>query len=130
MRLTMTILFAAAMLSVATDATAAASSIRRIYKVDNVAATIDGDKLTVNATGAAVTGGWGHTRLRLKSIPHREPNRLVFEFVAAPPSPKMAVVQMLVPVNATITIRTPHFIVKHVDVEAEMNSAEAQVITH
>jgi len=120
-------LAAAIVLTVFCDA-AAASSLKRVYRIDSCAATIDGNQISIIASGATATGGWSNPQLRQRRAPRGENNILVFELVAAPPPSKKAVVQALVPVTAKLTVRNPHGPVKQIEVDAEMNSSIAQVI--
>ena len=107
---------------------AAASSLKRVYRIDSCAATIDGNKITIIASGATATGGWSNAQLHQSRAPQGEKNILVFELVATPPLPKKAVVQTLVPVSAKLSMRVPHGPIKQIEIDAEMNSSIAQVI--
>jgi hypothetical protein len=121
------LLVMAASLAVSCNA-AAASSLKRVYRIDSCAATIDGNEISVIASGATATGGWTNAQLRQRRAPRGEKNILVFELVATPPAPKKAVVQTVVPVNAKLSMRVPHGPIKQIEIDAEMNSSIAQVI--
>ena len=120
--------FSAVLLSgVLAAGSAAAASVKEIYKVDSVAASISNGKLVVIAAGAVSTGGWGKPRLRVKPGHKPEADTLEFEFVAPPPAPGTAVIQALIPVSATLTTKLPPYGVTHVKVDAETNSAAAEI---
>jgi hypothetical protein len=110
--------------------TAATSSPKRVYRIDSCAATINGNQISIIASGAAATGGWSNPQLRQRKAPRGEKNTLVFELVATPPPIKKVVVQVLVPVTAKLTMHIPRGPVKQIEVYAEMNSSIAQVIGH
>jgi hypothetical protein len=106
---------------------AAAAGPKQIYKVDGAAASIHDNKLMIIATGAVVTGGWSKPRLRLKPGHKPENNTLEFEFLALPPGPNDAVIQSLVPVTATLATRLPPYGVTQIRIEAQTNSAVAEI---
>jgi hypothetical protein len=125
---TFSILVACAFSAFANVGPAAAAGPKPIYKVDSVAASIQGKKLTIIAAGAVSTGGWSKARLRLK--PHKpEADTLEYEFVATPPAPDATVVQVLIPVSATLVTKLPPYGVTQVKVDAETNNTAAEV-TH
>jgi hypothetical protein len=130
MRLVTAFVVVCGVLLSATGGSAAASSMKRIYKVDSVAASINGGKLTIMAAGAVSTGGWGKARLRLKPGHKPEANTLVIEFLAAPPPPSVTVIQALVPVTATLTMHLPPYGTEQIEVEAEMNSSIVPIATN
>jgi hypothetical protein len=104
---------------------AAAPVEKRVYKVDSVIATRHGTNLLVQVKGAVETGGWRKPRLRV--LPHPEGHTLVVEFLAQPPPPAAMVIQALVPISASVHIRTrPH--ISSVRAEAEANEVTAQIL--
>lgn len=103
--------------------------MKPIYKVDSVAASVHGDRLTIIAAGAVSTGGWSRARLRLKPGHKPETDTLEFQFVATPPAPDAMVIQALIPVSATLSINLPPYGVTQIKIDAETNSANAE-ITH
>ena len=105
---------------------AAAASLKPIYKVDSVAATIQGREMTIIASGAVATGGWTHPLLRPK-LHRAEDKTLEFQFVASPPSPSATVIQALVPVTVKRTMRLPPYGVTQIKIDAESNSAIASI---
>ena len=122
---TFSILVACAFFAFANVGPAAAAGPKPIYKVDSVAASIQGKKLTIIAAGAVSTGGWSKARLRLK--PHKpEADTLEYEFVATP-APDAMVVQALIPVSATLVTKLPPYGVTRVKINAETDSATANI---
>lgn len=123
---TFSILVACLFFAFANVGPAAAAGPKPIYKVDSVAASIQGKKLTIIAAGAVSTGGWSKARLRLK--PHKpEADTLEYEFVATPPAPDAMVVQALIPVSATLVTKLPPYGVTRVKINAETDSATANI---
>jgi hypothetical protein len=127
MRGVTTILAAAALLATASPGVAAAAGLRPIFKVDSAAATISGNRMTIIASGAVPTGGWGKARLRLKPGHKPETSQLEFEFLAVPPPANEAVIQALVPVTVTLTMHLPPYAVTQIRVDAQTNSAVAGI---
>jgi hypothetical protein len=126
MRSAATILIAAGLLVAGGSGAAAAAGLKPILKVDSAAVSIKGDQMTIIASGAASTGGWGKARLRAK--PHKpEAGELDFEFVAVPPSSDETVIQALVPVTVTLTTHLPPYGVTQIRVDAQTNSTTAEI---
>ncbi|HSM94897.1 MAG TPA: hypothetical protein VLT91_02560 [Rhizomicrobium sp.] len=121
------ILIAGGFLAAANVGFAAAASLKPIYKVDSVAASVRGNKLTIIAAGAVSTGGWSKARLRLKPGHRAETDTLEFQFVATPPAPDAIVIQALIPVSATLTTKLPPYGVTQIKVNAETNDATAEI---
>jgi hypothetical protein len=123
-----TTILVAAMLIVAADfSVAAAAGLLPIYKVDSAAVTLNKGRMTIIASGAVSTGGWGKARLRMKPGHRPESHELDFDFLAVPPPPGEAVIQALLPVTATLTTRLPPYGVTQVRVDAQTNSAVAEI---
>lgn len=127
LRRAFTILIAGGFLAAANGGFAAAASLKQIYKVDSVAASIHGNRLTIIAAGAVSTGGWSKARLRLKPGHRPEADTLEFQFVATPPAPDAMVIQALIPVSATLTTKLPPYGVTQIKVDAEADSATAKI---
>jgi hypothetical protein len=123
------ILTASGILTLANIGPAAAASPKLVYKVDSVAASVQHDKLTIIVAGAVATGGWNKARLRLKPGHKPETETLEYELVATPPAPDAMVIQALIPVSATLVTKLPPYGVTEIKVDAETNSATAD-ITH
>ena len=105
----------------------AAAELKPIFKVDSAAAFVRGNRMTVIASGAVSTGGWGKARLRVKPGHRPETAELEFEFLAAPPPANETVIQALVPVTATMTTHLPPFGVKQVRIDAQTNSTVTEI---
>ena len=98
---------------------------KRVYKVDSVIATVKGQKLIIQAKGAVQTGGWKGARLHV--IHSAEPKSMTVEFLATPPPPGMAVIEALVPVEATLELRArPH--IANVHAVADANEVTSQIL--
>ncbi|MGN6148931.1 MAG: hypothetical protein ACTHPD_10365, partial [Rhizomicrobium sp.] len=79
------------------------------------------------AAGAVSTGGWNKARLRLKPGHKPEGDTLEYELIATPPAPDAIVIQALIPVSATLVTKLPPYGVTQIKVDAETNSATADV---
>jgi hypothetical protein len=121
------ILTASGILALANMGCAAAASPKLVFKVDSVAASVAHDKLTIIAAGAVSTGGWNKARLRLKPGHKPEGDTLEYELIATPPAPDAMVIQALIPVSATLVTKLPPYGVTQIKVDAETNSATADV---
>jgi hypothetical protein len=99
---------------------------KQVYKVDSVIATAKGKVITIQAKGAVQSGGWTQAKLHLL---HNDGHILTMEFVAAPPSPDMTVIDALVPMTANAVVRTSHAAkIVSVRVQATANEVTAQVL--
>ncbi len=114
------------LLAAAAPALAAASTDKRVYKVDSVIATAKPKSrvVEIQAKGAVQTGGWRKARLPLL---RNDGKTLTLEFLAAPPPAEMTVIDQLVPVKATAEIHTRHRITS-VHVIADANEVTAQIL--
>jgi hypothetical protein len=92
--------------------------------VDSVIATAKGKTVVVQAKGAVSSGGWKNARLHMV---RSDGKTLVMEFIATPPPPDMTVIEVLVPMEASVTIR-PHGPVAAVQVMADANDVTAQLL--
>jgi len=119
-------LIACSFLVIANAGPAAAAGPKPIFKVDSVAASIEGKKLTIIAAGAVSTGGW--TKARLRQKPHKpEADTLEYEFVATPPPPDAMVVQVLIPVTTTLVTKLPPYGVTQIKIDTDSNSTTAEI---
>ena len=103
-------------------ATPALAADKRVFRIDSLIATQKGGMITLQAKGAAQTGGWSKPRLHLI---RNDGHVLTVEFLATPPPPDMTVIDGLVPVTATIQIRGH---AESVHVEADENEITSQVL--
>jgi hypothetical protein len=117
--------FAALFLSASADA----QTVKPVYKVDSASAKIVNQHLVISAQGAVRTGGWENPHLHVKEVYVPEADTLVVEFLATPPSKKDVVIQMVVPVSATVTTGVPHDAMTQVKIVSETNSVTVP-ITH
>jgi len=103
---------------------AALGADKRVYKVDSVIATAKGKTVVIQAKGAVTSGGWKNARLHLV---RSDGKTLVVEFIATPPPPDMTVIEVLVPMEASLTLR-PRSGVATVQVMAEVNDVTTQLL--
>ncbi len=125
-----TLLLAAAALTICAIAPANAGVHVRnklVYRVDSVHAKVTGRKLTITADGAVRTGGWQNPHLVARPQHQAEGDTLTVEFRATPPGKGMAVIQALLPVSATVTVKLPRYATTKVDVIAETNHVSAPI---
>ena len=127
MRGAITILAAVLFFLTAGSCVAAAAGLKPVYKVDSAAAFIRGNRMTIIASGAVSTGGWGKARLHLKPGHKPETSELDFEFLAVPPPANEAVIQALVPMTVALTTRLPPYGVTEIRIDAQTNSATAEI---
>jgi hypothetical protein len=118
------VLAAALLLAVPAFGGPALAADKRVYKVDSVIATAKGKTVVVQAKGAVSSGGWKNARLHMI---RSDGKTLVMEFIATPPPPDMTVIEVLVPMEASVTIR-PHGPVAAVQVMADANDVTAQLL--
>ena len=123
MRGVITVLIAAAFLG---TGAAAAAGLKPVYKVDSAATTVSGSRITIIASGAVSTGGWGKARLRMRPGHKPEEHEMEFDFLAMPPPPHETVIQALVPVTTTLTTRVPYGVTQ-VRIDAQTNSVVAEI---
>lgn len=96
----------------------------RVHRIDSLVATRKKGAILVEAKGAVETGGWKNARLH---VLHSDAHGVIVEFVASPPPPGMTVIEALVPVAATATIRA-RGPVPSVRVLADANEMTAQIL--
>jgi hypothetical protein len=96
---------------------------KAVYRVDRVSVTAEGNKITIDASGAVRTGGWFEPRLVVKAAGGPT---MVLELRAIPPLQDDAVIQSLMPVEASTTLRMPAN-VSSVQVISETNTVSEAV---
>lgn len=86
---------------------APAAPEKPVARIDSLIATLRKGRVVIQATGAVMGGGWAHVTLRpVKPAPPADPHTLVVEFVGLPPPVNEAVIPGLVPVTASLTVRS------------------------
>lgn len=95
----------AALLALPAPAFASVSE-KEVSRIDSLIAAVKDGRLTVEAKGAVMGGGWKHAALKpVKSTEPADAHVLILDFVAAPPDPSEAVIPGLLPVAAAITLK-------------------------
>jgi hypothetical protein len=117
----------AAIALAAATATAIAAAPKPIYQVDSVVAKIVNHHLVVQARGAVVSGGWTKPRLHLETKHTPESPETVIEFQATPPDGGDAVIQALLPVEATAVFPLPRYGTVRVKVTTQTNAVTAPI---
>ena len=74
-----------------------------IFRVDSVSASLKDHRILIHANGAVKSGGWTAPTLRVETIQPAGGQTLVVDFAAVPPAPDAAVIQELLPVEASMT---------------------------
>ena len=100
---------------------------RPVSRVDSLTATEKNDRLTIEAQGAVMGGGWKHPALRL-ARQSGDAHILVVEFVAEPPEPNDAVIPGLLPVTASLVIKAPRKGLVSVRAVASDNEIISQIL--
>ena len=95
---------------------------KKVWRIDSLIATQQGGIITVQAKGAVMSGGWKNARLKLV---RNDAHGAMFEFIAAPPPTGMTVIDAVVPVSATATLRGR---TGSVHASAEVNEMTTQVL--
>ena len=81
-------------------------SDKPVARIDSLIATVKGGKITIQARGAVMGGGWKHVALKpAKPTLPGDAHTIVLEFVAQPPLSNEAAIPGLLPVTATITLK-------------------------
>ena len=86
---------------------AAAVADKPVARIDSLIATQKNGKILIRASGAVTGGGW--TRIALKPVKPTLPadaHTIVVEFVGQPPPPNEAVIPGLLPVTASLTLKS------------------------
>jgi hypothetical protein len=103
----------------------AATTEKRVYKVDGVIASTKNGRLTVEVKGAVPSGGWRQPKLHILRASH--PHTLTLELLAAPPPTDAPVIEGLVPIQARLATRAVHGVVA-VEVQADVNAITTQIL--
>jgi hypothetical protein len=86
---------------------AAVAADKPVARIDSLIATAKNGRIIIQAKGAVTGGGWTHVALRpAKPTPPADAHTLVVEFIASPPPPNEAVIPGLLPVAASLTVKT------------------------
>ena len=91
---------ACVLVAVAAQDAFAASEL--VYRIDSASVAATRGRLVVSANGAVKSGGWTKPMLRIRrgTAPA---DTLMVEFVATPPRSMRAVVQVILPISASLT---------------------------
>ena len=81
---------------------AQAAGPKPVYRIDGVTVETQGNRVSVEARGAVRSGGWSDPRLVVKNSSGAT---LILELRATPPPSGDIVIQSLLPVTATTTLR-------------------------
>jgi hypothetical protein len=114
--------FFALFLAVLLCASPALAADKRVLRIDSLIASQKDGAILVQARGAAPTGGWTKPHLHLM---HGDGHTITLEFIATPPPPGMTVIDALVPVTATLSVKGR---AASVHVLADENEITSQVI--
>ena len=104
------------------SASPALAADKRVLRIDSLTASQKDGAVLVQAKGAVESGGWTKPHLHLL---HGDGHSLALEFLAAPPPPGMTVIDGLVPVTATLSVKG-HAV--SVQVQADENEITSQVL--
>ncbi len=108
---------------------AVAAPAKLVYRIDRATARIEHHRLVITATGAVSTGGWAKPRLRLHEASAPEASTLAVDFLATPPHHGATVAQVIVPVNAHVAARLPHYGVVQVKIASQTNNVVVPITT-
>ena len=103
-------------------ASPALAADKRVLRIDSLTASQKDGAILVQAKGAVSSGGWTKPHLHLV---RGDGHTVALEFLAAPPPPGMTVIDGLVPVTATLSIKGR---ATSIHVEAEENEITSQVL--
>jgi hypothetical protein len=96
--------------AMAAPARATASPIvadKPVARIDSLIATSKAGRIIIQAKGAVTGGGWTHITLRpIKSTLPADAHTMVVEFVGVPPASNEAVIRGLLPVAASLTLKS------------------------
>jgi hypothetical protein len=106
----------------------AAQAEKPVSRIDSLIATEKDGRLTVQAKGAVMGGGWKHAALKpARSTAPADAHVLILNFVAEPPDPGQAVIPGLLPVSAAISLKARKGIVSVRAVSAS-NEVTTQIL--
>jgi hypothetical protein len=103
-------------------ATPALAADKRVFRIDSLIATQKNGTILVQARGAVQTGGWTKPHLH---VMHSDGHTVTLEFLAAAPPPGMTVIEALVPVTASLVLKSR---AASVHVQADENEITSQVL--
>jgi hypothetical protein len=103
-------------------ASPALAADKRVFRVDSLIATQKDGTVLVQAKGAVQSGGWTRPHLH---VMHSDGHTVTLEFLAAAPPPGMTVIEALVPVVASLSIKAR---AASVHVLADENEITSQVL--
>ena len=95
---------------------------KRVLRIDSLTASQKDGAILVQAKGAVSSGGWSKPHLHLV---RGDGHTVALEFLAAAPPPGMTVIDGLVPVTASFSVKGRATSVR---VEAEENEITSQVL--
>jgi hypothetical protein len=95
---------------------------KRVLRIDSLTASQKNGAILVVAKGAVSSGGWTKPHLHLVRGDGRT---IALEFLAAPPPQGMVVIDGLVPVTATLSVKGRAV---SIHVQAEENEITSQVV--
>src|SRR5258707_9546392 len=84
-------------------ATPALAAEKRVFRIDSLIATQQDGIILLQAKGAVDTGGWTKPRLH---VMHADRRILTLEFLAPAPPPGLTVLDALLPVMATVQVKS------------------------
>jgi hypothetical protein len=100
---------------------------RLVARIDALIATEDKNNVLIQARGAVASGGWRQARLR--AVKADDPHTIVVEFVATPPGENQAVIEGLLPIHASTSIRLRRGVVS-VRVISSSNEITSQILKY
>ena len=100
---------------------------RLVARIDNLIATEDKNNVLIQARGAVASGGWREARLR--AVKADDPRTIVVEFVATPPAATQAVIEGLLPIHASTSVRLRRGVVS-VRVVSGSNEITSQILKY
>ena len=103
-------------------ASPALAADKRVLRIDSLTASQKDGAILVQAKGAVSSGGWTKAHLHLL---HGDGHTIVLEFLATPPPADMIVIDGLVPVAATLSVKGRATSIR---VQADENEITSQVI--
>ena len=106
---------------------AVATRSHLVFRIDKISASIEGTKLTIEASGAVQTGGWTHPRLKPIKPSASEAPTLRMEFVADPPPQNRVVISALLPIKAEFQGPLPKYGTVAVSVNSQTNEITTQI---
>jgi len=106
----------------------AAVADKPVARIDSLIATSKAGRIIIQAKGAVTGGGWTHITLRpIKSTLPADAHTMVVEFVGVPPASNEAVIRGLLPVAASLTLKSRKGIVA-VRAVSDANEITTQIL--